>query len=133
MVCDKCRKNTACYHSTVVINGVAKEEHLCLDCAQLRNSNMFTNSLFDDVFSINPFGFENFAINSKLFNSDNDLVYDAINSINKGAKNYKNYYDNMTYKDKEIKRLKSLLNDAIDKEEYERAQEIKNQIDNLKE
>ena len=45
MLCDKCKKNSATYFSTVNINGNVTETHLCAECASEVNTFNF-NSFF---------------------------------------------------------------------------------------
>lgn len=62
MLCEKCGKQEATYHSTVNLNGVVTESHLCSDCAigesklhhMFNVGNFFKPSLFelqDDIVS----------------------------------------------------------------------------------
>ena len=138
MVCDKCKKNIATYHSTVSINGIVKEEHLCSECASKSKNKMFegfNNSFFNNFFSFNPFGYSYSGISNNFISGkgNNNLMSDAIDSINKGAKKYKADYDKLSNKDKELNLLKQKLQEAVTSEDYEKAAEIKKQIDKLKE
>ena len=62
MLCEKCGKKQACYHSTLVVNGEAKSTHLCEKCAE--KEGVFTrtyNSIFDEFRSLTNFlGFSDF-------------------------------------------------------------------------
>ena len=62
MLYDKCKKNEACYHSTLVVNGESKSTHLCEDCARLEGVlNKTYNSIFDEFRTLTNFlGFEDF-------------------------------------------------------------------------
>ena len=63
MLCNKCKKNQACYHSTLVVNGEAKSTHLCEECAVKEGVfNTPQTSIFDEFRSLTNFlGFEDFA------------------------------------------------------------------------
>ncbi|MBQ7798010.1 MAG: hypothetical protein IJ371_02700 [Clostridia bacterium] len=62
MLCDKCKKHEACYHSTLVINGEVKTTHLCENCATKEGVfNKTYNSIFDEFRSLTNFlGFDDF-------------------------------------------------------------------------
>ena len=53
MLCDKCKKNEATFHKSVMINGKGYETNLCDACA--REMNFDTDFDFNDVFD---FGFD---------------------------------------------------------------------------
>lgn len=56
MLCDKCKKNVATFHKSVMINGEGYETHLCADCANKMGIDMDMD--FDMDMDMN-FGFDN--------------------------------------------------------------------------
>lgn len=61
MLCEKCKKKEACYHSTLVVNGDSKSTHLCEDCARAEGVFAKNTSIFDDFRSLtNMLGFNDF-------------------------------------------------------------------------
>ena len=62
MLCDKCKKSEACYHSTLVVNGEVKSTHLCEDCAIKEGVfNTVRTSIFDEFKTLTSFlGFDDF-------------------------------------------------------------------------
>lgn len=62
MLCDKCKKYEACYHSTLVVNGEVKSTHLCEHCATKEGVfNKRYTSIFDEFRSLTNFlGFDDF-------------------------------------------------------------------------
>ena len=145
MLCDKCKKNVATYHSKTIINGVETNEHLCSECAKkagVDTSFDFGNFRFFDMFD-SPFIEDNdFGLGylpSSIFDSDNDfyenrysskgILDDAMQSIKKGAKEFKEEESKI---DPNLKKLQEELKDAVDKEDYEKAVELKKKIEALK-
>ena len=59
MICEKCKKKEANYHSTLIINGVSESIHLCEDCARregklgAKSTDIFEEffNSFNDAFS----------------------------------------------------------------------------------
>lgn len=47
MLCEKCKKNTATFHYTEVVNGVKNEHHLCAECAANTDVSYYS-SIFDN-------------------------------------------------------------------------------------
>ena len=52
MLCDDCKKNTACVHLTQIMNGEKIDKQLCEYCAQKYGDLVFTDS---NSFSVNDF------------------------------------------------------------------------------
>lgn len=50
MLCDKCKKFEACYHSTLIVNGEQSSKHLCEKCAE--QEGVLKQDLFFDNFKI---------------------------------------------------------------------------------
>jgi len=127
MICNNCNKNIACYHSTMVINGISRTEHLCSECYdKLNRKNVFAEMkdiLFGNIFNFN-WDIGNPAYS---FSSNGSLINDAIHSINIGAK--KCMENNSSYR---IQDLKKQMQEAIDREDYETAGKIKKQLDEFR-
>lgn len=136
MLCDNCKKNTATYHSKTIINGVESSEHLCSECAKKLNRHVDFES-FDmfDIFhpSIDYDDFD--LISNDLFenpylsfdNNNHGIIGNALSSIKKGAKKYN---DEKAKLDPEIEELKKKLKEAVENENYEKAAELKKELDN---
>lgn len=160
MLCDKCKVNEACYHSTLVINGEVKSTHLCEQCAI--NEGVFSkphNSIFDEFKAFTDFlGFDNFedktclkcgltlrkfrktgllGCNScyKVFEQDIDDVVRRIQPYTENK--FENVEFNIEQKKKELtkqeklNKLKSDLQKAISEERYEDAGVINKEIKKL--
>ena len=61
MLCDDCKKNSACVHLTQIMNGEKVDKQLCEHCAQKYGELVFTNS---NNFSVNDFLHSLFSNNS---------------------------------------------------------------------
>lgn len=68
MLCDKCGKNVASYHSTVNVNGNITSSHLCGECAAAGNKASQTFSLGN--FFATPFLSEDSVTKYKKSNSE---------------------------------------------------------------
>ncbi|MCI8342379.1 MAG: hypothetical protein HFE62_04105 [Firmicutes bacterium] len=72
MICEKCKKNQATVHMKQIINGDAREVHLCQECASaydIGNSFAFDfSSMFQDLFNMAaaPVGLEMGHKNSSM-------------------------------------------------------------------
>lgn len=136
MLCDKCKKNVATYHSKTIINGIESSEHLCSDCARELNRSVDFDSF--DMFDIfhpsidfnNDLGIipnDIFESPFELYQSNNQgIIGNALSSIKKGAQKFS---DEKSKIDPEIENLKNQLKEAVDKEDYEKAVELKKEIE----
>jgi protein-arginine kinase activator protein McsA len=86
MICSKCGKNNAVYHSVITINGVATEEHLCADCYSGKSDRF---SRFVEECFLSPFDAFDMLLPMGYL-SDKYDVY-SVNNYNKFDNNY-NYY-----------------------------------------
>lgn len=154
MLCDKCKKNEAVYHSKVIINGVSSEEHLCSDCSYSKGNSFadFTKSIFSSPFDL----FDSFIDYSnyntcKCGTSITDIVDsgkvgcnncyanyknildDAVKSIKKGVENKRKEMTSTEFENNQrLSELKLKLTQAIEVEDYELACKIKKDIDALR-
>lgn len=136
MLCEKCKKNVATYHSKTIINGIESSEHLCSECAQKLNRSIDfdTFDMFDifhpsidynDNYNVIPNDI--FASPFDLYQSNNQgIIGNALSSIKKGAKKFS---DEKSKVDPEIENLKRQLKEAVDNEDYEKAVELKKEIE----
>ena len=160
MLCDKCKKYEACYHSTLVINGEVKSTHLCEHCAEKEGVfNQSNYSIFDEFRSLTNFlGFEDFEdkvcpkCNWSLsqfkrlgeLGCDNcySVFEDEVDDIVRRIQPYtENKLDNVEFKVEEQKKsltkeqklinLKADLQKAIKEERYEDAGVINKEIKKL--
>lgn len=154
MLCDKCKKNNATFHSTVNINGNVTETHLCENCAKenkLFSFNNFLSPSFDSFDLLNDFeeltcdncgytlsDFQESGLLgcSNCYNVFKEIINDNLQKIqpsNVHVGKKLNLEENLTEKEKEIKKLELQLKQAVNEENYELAGELKKQIIALKE
>lgn len=161
MLCDKCRKNNATYHSSVNINGKISETHLCSKCAVEENKinglKLFNfGSFFDDdlLGGILP-GIENeieeacpsCGLNYNTFMQTGLLgcgncyehfkskLQPMINTMQNSTTHIgkkPEIMENLSENESKIKSLEYKLKQAVAEENYELASIIKKQINNLK-
>ncbi len=141
MLCDKCKKNVATYHSQTIINGVESSEHLCSECAKRMNRDLeFDNFGSFDLFDTPLLGrvfdddlFENDFLSDYNMVVDNyqnkNILNNALNSVKKGADNYNQTRAN---KDPELDKWEKELKQAVLDEDYEKAAKLKKKIDEKK-
>ncbi|MBO5910101.1 MAG: hypothetical protein J6Q15_01185 [Clostridia bacterium] len=160
MLCDKCKKYEACYHSTLVVNGDVKSTHLCEKCAQKEGVfNKMHNSIFDEFRSLANFlSFDDFDDKycpecnwslkqfknsgmlgcDKCYNAFEDEIEDIVkriqpfdeNKINDVEFNVETTSKKVT-KDQKLINLKIDLQKAIKEERYEDAGVINKEIKKL--
>ena len=107
MVCSKCGNNIASFHSTISINGVVKEEHLCSSCAKQNKNSLFSNinfGFFDNIF--NPYQFSYVGVDNLKELKPKTLIDEALTIVNIGAKKYKEEHDKLSKNDCKINNLK---------------------------
>lgn len=160
MLCDKCKKKEACYHSTLVVNGDSKSTHLCEDCA--RKEGVFSkvnNSIFDEFRSLtNMLGFNDFddivckncgmSLRQfrdfgllgceKCYDTFEDEIADIVRRIQPDTEHKADKIEFNTEvkkeelsKEQQLAGLKQDLKNAIDEERYEDAGVINKKIKKL--
>jgi len=157
MLCDRCKKNVATFHKSVMINGEGYETHLCEECAKDMDLNMdidmdfgFPNDIFDlinDNFGFNGLylekntkkcpkcgsTFSDFLKRGKLGCSE---CYDTFNEeIRDMLENMDNPTDidlDLNETPSELTLLEDDFNKAIAEERYEDAGKLKEKINELK-
>lgn len=148
MLCEKCKKNEACYHSTIIINGQSESTHLCNECAKKEklidnDTNFFKNFFndFNDIFNskLDDFfcpscslGFNQFRSRGFLGCPDCfDVFKHDLESIVNTSPNKEEITFNTPTKSKEEKQLADLkekLDKAIKDERYEDASDYNKKI-----
>lgn len=150
MLCDKCKKNSATYFSTVNINGNVTETHLCAECASEVNTFNF-NSFFGNS-KLDDFGFDNNNLTCKCGYTLSDYIETGLLGCGNCYNTFKDYLvknltkfqygvnhigktpadlsENTT--ENKIRMLELKLKQAVLEENYEEASELKKQIINLK-
>lgn len=136
MICDRCKKNNATTYIKTNINGKVTEKHLCSECAKLEDmgESNYINGFFDDFFSPSlDFGFSLPFMPSFSFagtSNRNSILDQAKNSIKIGADKYREDMKKCPNAFK-IQSLRQELNEAVSKEDYEKASKLKKEIDEL--
>lgn len=154
MLCEKCKKNEACYHSTLIVNGVSQSTHLCEECAKKEGlmkgssqeffkdffnefNDMFNTNLLDDFFcpSCN-IGFNQFRKRGFLGCDD---CFDVFKKDIESLLNFKTEKEEITFntpnkskEEKQIEDLQEKLKYAIKEERYEDASDYNKKIKELK-
>lgn len=157
MMCDICLKNPATTHIKKVVNGVAKEKHLCSYCAAKEGYSNFGDISFANmlasVFSENHrdnliaakrcqccgASFSDIAQSGKVGCSECYTVFKEQLLPSLGRLHGKtvhvgevpNGQENDQNPAEKIKQLREQLNDAIKNEEFEKAAEIRDEIKGL--
>ncbi len=158
MLCEKCKKNSATIFYQQIVNGEKQEFHLCEECAAKMQSTVSFDSMFkgflDSFINMGNIGyttqsafscpsckmsFEEFRQTGRVGCSD---CYTAFK--NQFAPVLKNIQGSIRHTGKipkkagaelsarrEIENLRKELKAAIEKEEYEKAAELRDRIKNL--
>ncbi len=153
MSCEICKVNKAIIHITEIENGIVKEIHLCQECAESGEASKLSQGFVQFGFSSIPKEIAKIKCNfcgstlvdiskKRLLGCYNDYnvfrkflvpIIEKIHSakrhtgkipIDRGGKNY-----NILV---QIKELEIQLKEAIKKEEFEKAAEIRDKIKELK-
>lgn len=155
MLCDECGKNEASVHVTSIINGNKTERHLCEECA--RKNQSFLNSSFsmENLFSSmlnNAFNtatylpskgcskcgmtYDEFRNTGKFGCSDCiDTFKQRLMPVVRNIQGYDTHAGKIpkraggSYRvQKDIEKLKLQLKQAVEKEEYEKAAQLRDKI-----
>lgn len=153
MLCEKCKKNEACYHSTLIVNGNSKTTNLCYECAtkedliQKNSVDIFNDffSSFNDMFedSLNEFFCPSCNISLGDFRRNHflgcpscyDIFKDDLSILEQRIKDDEKIEFNTPKTssiDIQIEDLQKKMKKAIEEERYEDAGDYKKQIENLK-
>ncbi|MBE5746445.1 MAG: hypothetical protein E7359_04080 [Clostridiales bacterium] len=152
MKCDKCKINSASFHSITNINGKVTEKHLCENCAKNEEDfNLTTNSFLDNFmsdfktsfsYSLDPLlelDFDNFFEDDFFANSFNQNL-EKRQKLNDEYKKHleererlKKELSEKEKKQLEIKKLDIELKKAVVEERYEDAIVLRDKIKKLKE
>lgn len=134
MLCERCKKNDANVHISKNINGKATELHLCENCAresgELISMNQFLGNFFESVLPLRVRRVAIMPVNSSAENKYagcEDCVEDlpAYNPPVGGIA------PNLKSDDVKLTELRIQLKEAVQKEEFERAAELRDEIKKL--
>lgn len=132
MLCERCKKNEANVHVSKNINGKATELHLCENCAresgELLSMNQFLGSFFESVLPMRVRRVAYIPIHSAAENKYagcEDCVEDAPNS------SMGDILPVQKIEDENLTKLRAELKEAVQKEEFERAARIRDEIKKL--
>ncbi len=154
MLCDKCKQNTATFHSSVNINGKVAETHLCENCANDNKLFSFNNFLNPSLEHFGVYGNEHeltcdncgytlsdftetgmlgcascYKVFRDIINSNLVTIQPSLIHIGKRANSEPDLNEN----ELKIKELERKLKQAVAQEDYELASGLKKQIISLKE
>ncbi|MEG1499752.1 MAG: hypothetical protein RR400_01605 [Clostridia bacterium] len=156
MLCEKCKKNEATFYSSIIVNGIKKEEHLCGKCANISGKIKSPLKFFDmsDFLIKNNSGIEDETPCAFCGTTIQDIIENGA----VGCSNcYLQFADELQYgiqkihgnvshigktpilqnqlseKEKKMKSLNELLEAAISERRYEDAGKIDEQIRKLEE
>lgn len=149
MLCDKCKKNEACYHSTLIINGNQKSTHLCTECAKkegvMKDNKFFKNFFkdFNDRFNEQMKKLDNLlcpTCNMSFDDFKNNDFLGCPDCFDVFKEDLEDFADDKiefrtpqkSKEEIELDKLKQQLKNAIDEERYEDAGDITKQIKNYK-
>lgn len=161
MLCDVCKEKIANVHFTKIINGEVDEQHLCESCAKKHNENNFDNShdfnkffsgLFDSLEEEVPkhkpdikcsncgLTFNEFKRVGKFGCSECYTEFKSgITSMLKGIHGHERHKGKIPKKantnikiSREIRELSMKLEEAVKKEEFEKAAIIRDEIKSVK-
>ncbi len=143
MLCDKCKKNEASIHMSQNINGMQSELHLCSECAQ-KDTNamaMFNpNKMFDSFFDTSFFKRGNTRIGANTLLETVESMFEPLKEEPMKQERSASAFEPLGLKlpfsgeamerpvTEEIKVLKDQLVLAVQKEEYENAAKLRDQI-----
>lgn len=156
MLCERCKKNQATVHMKKIINGNANETHLCSECAGAENYNQF-HSMFQDLFSFSSesdfwgadedvkkcpvcnMTYDEFKRTGKLgcescyeaFSSVLDNTLKSIHGSNEHKGKFPKKSGGKMLAVREKANLKRKLAVAIEKEEFEEAARLRDELKKL--
>lgn len=150
MLCEKCKKNEACYHSTLIINGNEKSTHLCSECAKkegvMKNDNKFFKNFFKDFDERFDMQFNKLSnllcptCNMSFDDFRNNDFFGCPDCFDVFKEDLEDLSDNKiefrtpkkSKEELELDNLKQQLKNAINEERYEDASDINKQIKKYK-
>ena len=143
MLCEKCKRNEANVHISKNINGRAIELHLCESCAQESGELLSINQIFGGFFeSVLPFKARRVACMPVSNQADNkyagcedcieDLpAYKPPETSSSTEQKLKTENEQTANNDAALILLRLELKDAVQKEEFENAAKIRDEIKKL--
>lgn len=147
MLCDKCGTNEAVVHRIMVINGKKTEQHLCGECAKKSGTLSFKLPSFADLTSVSfkakepgtacqcGMTLESFKEGGlfgcpKCYDTFGDAMLNIVKSSQGGRSQHLGAKPSsgVPAVESQLSSLRRELTDAIEKEEYERAAELRDRI-----
>ena len=151
MLCENCGKNVATVHYEQIINGVRTEKHLCAECAKKLEMDSFMfepSNFFAPLFSNKiertarvcktcgcteqEFLDTQFVGCPDCYDTFQDLIEPMIQRIHGSTKHKTARIAAKPHNElSEVDKLKNELNDAVEKQEYEKAAKLRDRIKEL--
>lgn len=140
MLCNKCHRNSAVFHSKTIINGSVSEEHLCSECVDDCKLNSFHNFIEDlfvspfELISPSLFGIDmnSYESNYLMEDRNNNKYHNYKSILDKAVQSIRIGADSTTTLTPTEVELRAQLATAVENEEYEKASEIKKELDKIK-
>lgn len=133
MLCDKCNQNEANVHITRIVNGVKVEQNLCSECAGADAGNIFSG--FEDMFkSFREMSLVGSPVLSRMAARrqpvDTNRAFEAL-GLEFPKLGDSNPDDEPILAEVDVPTLKQRLDDALLREDYEEAAELRDKISRL--
>lgn len=134
MLCDKCNKNEANVHITRIVNGVKVEQNLCSECAGADAGSIFSG--FEDMFrsfrELSLVGSPRLSSMARGISSGRQRV-DSTQAFEELGLSFPKIgqdsgADDTILAEVDVPTLKQRLDDALLKEDYEQAAELRDKI-----
>lgn len=130
MLCDKCNQNEANVHITRIVNGVKVEQNLCSECAGADAGNIFSG--FEDMFrSFREMSLVGSPRLGRIAQNrqpiDSTQAFEEL-GLSFPDINQNSASDETILADVDVPTLKQRLDDALLKEDYEQAAELRDKI-----
>jgi len=149
MLCERCGKNKATVHAVKTLNGVTREEHICADCASkagIFDTGVLLGSLFSTgrgvkkVCSNCGCTYEDFSRTglvgcSECYKEFSNELMPVLRRMHGNAKHVGNApaeVSEQLEKEHKIDELRERLKEAIEKEDFENAAVLRDEINALK-
>lgn len=160
MICEACKENVATVHLTEIVNNAKNEVHLCESCAQEKGVAIHSHvkqlsipQFFDQVLEPKPVSSRNdpecsncglrysqFRASGKFgcpecYDEFREELDRLLEKIHAGATQHRgkvpSHVGRAISVQKELEELRTELNQAVDREEYEHAAELRDRIHEL--
>lgn len=157
MLCNECGKNQATVHSVQILNGVRKESHLCAECAAKHAdiSSLGAFNVSDFFKGFLDMGTPNYVVEgcrncgttladfkrdgrlgcSECYNQFRRNIIPVLRQVHGNvthAGDVPREADEQTQRRRELEKLRGELQKAVEGEDFERAAQLRDQINALK-